>query len=170
MNGQGGLSPGDWLGGILLYGLSILAILLLVGPGLVVVAISFTTQSYISFPPQGFTLRWYGEFFQNGQLMDAARVSLTVAAQVMLACLLLGVPAALLAGAAFVFIEAFDNLTVALFTASPRSRPLAVELYNLVQFDNSPMVAAISSLEIGLALVMLLILARSVGLDTVGRV
>ncbi len=72
---------------------------------------------------------------------------------------------AIVAGGAFVFIEAFDNITVALFTASPRSRPLAVELYNLVQFDSSPIVAALSSLEILFAFVIMLVLARSVGLD-----
>ena len=69
------------------------------------------------------------------------------------------------AAAAFVFIEAFDNLTVALFTASPRSRPLAVELYNLVQYDSSPLVAALSSLEILLAFLIMAVLARTVGLD-----
>lgn len=70
-----------------------------------------------------------------------------------------------LAGAAFALIEAFDNLTVALFTASPRARPLAVELYQLIQFDSSPIVAAISTLEILLALLVVLVLARTVGLD-----
>jgi len=71
----------------------------------------------------------------------------------------------IVAGGAFVFIEAFDNITVALFTASPRNRPLSVELYNLVQFDSSPIVAAISSLEILFAFLMMLVLARSIGLD-----
>ncbi len=70
-----------------------------------------------------------------------------------------------LAGAAFALIEAFDNLTVALFTASPRGRPLAVELYQLVQFDSSPIVAAISTLEIALALIVVLVLARTIGLE-----
>ncbi|MCQ0986313.1 ABC transporter permease [Jiella marina] len=72
---------------------------------------------------------------------------------------------AIIAGGAFVAIEAFDNLTVALFTASPRSRPLSVELYNLVQFDSSPMVAALSSLEILAAFVVMIVLAKAVGLD-----
>ncbi|MGI9335463.1 MAG: ABC transporter permease [Gammaproteobacteria bacterium] len=72
---------------------------------------------------------------------------------------------AVIAAAAFVFIEAFDNITVALFTASPRARPLSVELYNLVQFDSSPIVASLSSLEILLAFIVLVVLARTVGLD-----
>ncbi|MGI9417099.1 MAG: ABC transporter permease [Geminicoccaceae bacterium] len=73
-----------------------------------------------------------------------------------------------LAAAAFTFIEAFDNLTVVLFTASPRTRPLSVELYQLVQFDSSPLVAAISALEIGLAFLIVLVLSRTVGLSRLG--
>lgn len=76
---------------------------------------------------------------------------------------------AILASAAFVFIESFDNLTVALFTSSPRGRPLSVELYNLVQFDSSPMVAALSSLEILLAFVIMLLLSRTIGLERLAK-
>ena len=54
---------------------------------------------------------------------------------------------------------------MALFTSSPRGRPLSVELYNLVQFDSSPIVAALSSLEILFALLIMIVLARSIGLD-----
>ena len=72
-----------------------------------------------------------------------------------------------LAAAAFAFIEAFDNITVALFTASPRGRPLSVELYTLVQFDSSPIVAAISSLEILLALLMVFVIGRTIGLERI---
>lgn len=76
---------------------------------------------------------------------------------------------AILAAAAFTFIEAFDNVTVALFTSDVRGRPLPVELYYLVQFDSSPAIAAISAMEIGLSLAVMLILARTVGLDRLGR-
>lgn len=76
---------------------------------------------------------------------------------------------AILAAAAFTFIEAFDNVTLALFTSDVRGRPLPVELYNLVQFDSSPAIAAVSALEIGLSLAAMLVLARTVGLDRLGR-
>ena len=226
-------SATEWLAGAVLYLLSGLSLLLLVGPSLVVIGISFTEKLYISFPPEGFTLRWYEEVFDRDQLIDSAFVSLRIALWVTAITLVLGVscafslvrgrypgphravrvhglppddarhgdreiamlffgssfgfyqsdlmvilalavfclpfvvrvvmarlevldptleeasanlgasrvqtfvritlpriaPAAL-AAAAFAFIEAFDNLTVALFTASPRGRPLSVELYN----------------------------------------
>jgi putative spermidine/putrescine transport system permease protein len=76
---------------------------------------------------------------------------------------------AVLGAAAVVFIEAFDNVTVALFTASPRARPLAVELYYLVQYDSSPLVAAVSAFEILLAVVVVAIAARTISLERIGR-
>jgi ABC-type molybdate transport system permease subunit len=75
---------------------------------------------------------------------------------------------ALLAAAAFTFIEAFDNVTVALFTSDVRGRPLPVELYYLVQNDSTPAIAAISAIEIGLSFLVMLILGRTVGLERLG--
>ncbi|MCY7307592.1 MAG: ABC transporter permease [Rhodoferax sp.] len=76
---------------------------------------------------------------------------------------------ALLAAGAFTFIEAFDNVTVALFTSDVRGRPLSVELYYLVQFESSPLIAAISSLEIALSFLAVLLIAKTVGLERLGR-
>ena len=263
------LSASDVLGGAVLYLLAGFSLLLLVGPSLIVIGISVTEKLYISFPPVGFTFRWYTEIWDKQQLIDSALVSLRVALWVTAATLALGLPAAfslvrgryrgrtalsafmvapqmmpgmvigiavlffgssfffyqsdlmltlalavfclpfmvrvvmarlagvdptfeeasanlgasrtqtflrvtlpqitpgLLAAGVFVFIESFDNITVALFTASPRGRPLSVELYTLVQFDSSPIVAAISSLEILLALFIVLVIARTIGLDKI---
>ncbi len=246
------------------------SLLLLVAPSLIVIAVSFEPRAYISFPPSGFSLKWYQSVFENRQLMDSVQVSLTVSFWVALLCLALGVPAAfasirgtfpaksglnafllapqmmpgmvigiatlffgayvafrasntmlilalsvfclpfviritmarladldprldeasanlgagkietfvrvtlpqlgpaLLAAAAFTFIEAFDNVTVALFTSDVRGRPLPVELYYLVQNDSTPAIAAISSIEIGLSFLVMLILARTVGLERLG--
>ena len=262
-------SLAEWLAGALLYGLAGLSIVLLIGPSLVVIGISFTEKLYISFPPEGFTLRWYSDFFDKDQLIDSVFVSLRIAAWVTVLTLVLGISCAFslvrgryagrtalsafmvspqmmpgmvigiavlffgsafgfyqsdpmvilamtvfclpfvvrivmarltvvdpaleeasanlgatrvqtfvrvtlpqiapgaLAAAAFAFIEAFDNITVALFTASPRGRPLSVELYTLVQFDSSPIVAAISSLEILLALLMVFVIGRTIGLERI---
>ena len=262
-------SLAEWLAGALLYGLAGLSIVLLIGPSLVVIGISFTEKLYISFPPEGFTLRWYRDFFDEDQLIDSVFVSLRIAVWVTVLTLVLGISCAFslvrgryagrtalsafmvspqmmpgmvigiavlffgsafgfyqsdpmvilamtvfclpfvvrivmarltvvdpaleeasanlgatraqtfvrvtlpqiapgaLAAAAFAFIEAFDNITVALFTASPRGRPLSVELYTLVQFDSSPIVAAISSLEILLALLMVFVIGRTIGLERI---
>jgi len=261
----------DRLGGLLLGLVGGFALLLLVAPSLIVVAISFEPRAFISFPPSGFSLRWYWAVFGNRQLTDSIVVSLEAATWVTLACLLLGVPAAfasvrgnfrgkaasnafllapqmmpgmvigiamlffgayvgfrssnlmlvvalsvfclpftirvvmarlsaldprldeasanlgagpaetffrvtvpqlgpaLIAAAAFTFIEAFDNVTVALFTSDVRGRPLPVELYYLVQNDSTPAIAAISAMEILLSFAVLLLIARTVGLERLGR-
>jgi putative spermidine/putrescine transport system permease protein len=264
-------SWGDRLGAAAIAALAGFALLLLVAPSLIVIAISFDPRAYISFPPSGMSLRWYEALARNRQLMDSLVVSLRTAAWVAVLCLALGIPAAfaivrgrfpakaavsaflvspqmmpgmvigvatlffgayfsfrashamltlslsvfclpfairivmarlalldpvldeasanlgagkletfarvtlpqivaaVIAGAAFTFIEAFDNVTVALFTSDVRARPLAVELYYLVQFDSSPLVAAISALEIGLALAIMVVVSRTIGLDRIGR-
>ncbi|MBM3572397.1 MAG: ABC transporter permease [Alphaproteobacteria bacterium] len=261
----------DWIGGGLLWALAGFTLLLLMAPSLIVIATSFEPRGYISFPPSGFSLRWYESILNNRQLIDSVGVSLAVAAWVTGVTLLLGIPAAfasirgsfpgksamnafllapqmmpgmvigiaslffgayfafrasnpmlvlalsvfclpfvirivmarlagldarldeasanlgagaaetfarvtlpqlgpaVLAAAAFTFIEAFDNVTVALFTSDVRGRPLAVELYYLVQYDSTPAIAAISALEIGLSFVAMAVIARTVGLERLGR-
>jgi putative spermidine/putrescine transport system permease protein len=246
------------------------SLVLLVAPSLIVIAVSFEPRAYISFPPSGFSLKWYWSVIENRQLTDSVKVSLVVSLWVAAACLALGVPAAfasirgtfpgkagfnafllapqmmpgmvigiatlffgayvafrasnlmlvlalsvfclpfviritmarladldprldeasanlgagkietfvrvtlpqlgpaLLAAAAFTFIEAFDNVTVALFTSDVRGRPLPVELYYLVQNDSTPAIAAISAIEIGLSFVVMLILGKTVGLERLG--
>jgi putative spermidine/putrescine transport system permease protein len=265
------LAPIDRVGGAVLALVAGFSLLLLVAPSLIVVAISFEPRGYITFPPSGFSLRWYSAVFDNRQLTDSIVVSLYVAAATATLGLLLGVPAAfasvrgtfrgkaaanafllspqmmpgmvigiaslffgayfafrasnamlvlalsvfcmpfviriviarlagldarldeasanlgagkletfarvtlpqlgpaLIAAAAFTFIEAFDNVTVALFTSDVRGRPLPVELYYLVQYDSTPAIAAISALEIGLSFAVMLVIARTVGLERLGR-
>jgi putative spermidine/putrescine transport system permease protein len=67
----------------------------------------------------------------------------------------------------FTFIEGFDNVSVAIFTHGFRDRPLPVELLALVQTTNTPLVAAISGVQILLAVLALIAVAASIGLDGV---
>ena len=53
----------------------------------------------------------------------------------------------MMAGAGFAFLNSFDNLTVSLFTAPIRQRPLPIELFYMTRFDLDPRVSAIASLE-----------------------
>lgn len=52
----------------------------LMAPILVVVGASFNAGNFLSFPPQGLSLRWYVVFFNNEVFMRAIRTSLWVAA------------------------------------------------------------------------------------------
>lgn len=52
----------------------------LLAPILIVVGASFNAGNFLTFPPQGLSLRWYVTFFNNEVFMRAIRTSLWVAA------------------------------------------------------------------------------------------
>jgi putative spermidine/putrescine transport system permease protein len=259
----------DHIGVGLIIGLAVFALVLLVFPSIIVLMISFDTRAFVSFPPQGFTFRWYQQVFSNPVLIGAMWTSFKVGVIVTLVCVVLGVPTALacvrgefrgrtalsiyvivphmvpgivlgiavlftgalvgigpsiwlqsvslsvfvlaimvrvvmsrlqrldpwleqaaanlgatpfqafrsitlpllapaiLAGSVFTFIEGFDNLSVTIFTHGFRDRPLPIELLAIVQQTSSPMVAALSGVQILLALLAMLILSLTIGLDGV---
>jgi putative spermidine/putrescine transport system permease protein len=269
MSGAGRLRDALGIGAIV--ALAILSLVLLIAPSVIVVIISFDTRAFVSFPPEGFTFRWYREVFEQTVLVEAMWNSLKVGVTVTLLCIALGVPTALacargkfrgttalsvfvlvphmvpgivlgvavlfagalvgvapsiglqsiaitvfvlavmvrtvssrlqrldpaleeaamnlgassfqslrtvtfpllmpaiLAGAVFTFVEGFDNLSVAIFTHGFRDRPLPVELLALVQHTSSPLVAAVSGVQIVLAIVALIAVSASIGLDNVNE-
>jgi len=57
----------------------IVALCLIIFPILVVVGVSFSSGDYFLFPPPGFSLRWFKEFFTNDALMQAFRLSVFLA-------------------------------------------------------------------------------------------
>lgn len=80
--------------GRLLGSLAGLALALALAPVIVVIFISFSADSFIVFPPSGYSLRWYERLFANENLMRSLRLSLMLAAAVTALSLLVGVPAA----------------------------------------------------------------------------
>ncbi|MGQ0572514.1 MAG: ABC transporter permease [Armatimonadota bacterium] len=251
--------------------LSTITLVALVLPSILVVISSFNASEFLTFPPQGWSLRWYAAMAQNWELRQSALLSLKVALLVVVADLILGVPAAfplvrarfrgrdflmtfilsplmlpglvigigllffymlmgmslslpqlvishivvtlpfiismtsarlatldvtfeeaalnlgasqlqkfvhivlpqlwpgVAAGAAFAFLLSFDNFTVSLFTASDRLRPLPIVLFYLLRYDINPMVGAVSSLEIILALAVLIVGSRLLGLARIAQ-
>lgn len=69
----------DHLTGAALVTIAVLAGVLLVLPTLVVILASFTSTSYLSFPPAGLSLRWYARLLASDEILRAARTSLIVA-------------------------------------------------------------------------------------------
>lgn len=59
------------------YGMLVAALLIV--PTLLVAAMSFTSGSLLSFPPKGFSLRWYSNFFDDPDWSASATTSLEVA-------------------------------------------------------------------------------------------
>ncbi|AQZ34723.1 polyamine ABC transporter permease [Pseudomonas sp. LPH1] len=90
------LSP-NAIGGRLRAGLylttgAIAAFLML--PILFIVLLSFGSSQWLVFPPPGWTLKWYGQFFSNPEWMESALTSLKVAVLTTLCAVSLGLPCA----------------------------------------------------------------------------
>src|SRR3546814_6559340 len=68
-----------WLGDRLLTLYGVLVLLFLFLPIVVVVPMSFSAASSLTFPPTEFSLRWYLSFFQDARWLAAMRTSLLVA-------------------------------------------------------------------------------------------
>lgn len=79
---------------IFLYILCVPIALWLVAPTLVVIPLSFTAQRSLAFPPQGFSLQWYENFFTHHQWLGGLLNSLQVGVVVALIATILGTVAA----------------------------------------------------------------------------
>jgi putative spermidine/putrescine transport system permease protein len=72
-----------------------LIFLYLLAPILVVLPVSFSDTAFVVFPPRGFSLRWYANFFASRELTEALALSLRLAATVTVAATVVGTLAAL---------------------------------------------------------------------------
>ncbi|MGF7159792.1 putative spermidine/putrescine transport system permease protein [Rhodoligotrophos appendicifer] len=77
-----------------LYGLTALTLLFLIAPTFIVVPMSFSSSRSLIFPPPGWSLQWYENFFTRPQWQDATFVSLRVSFLTMLCATPIGVAAA----------------------------------------------------------------------------
>jgi putative spermidine/putrescine transport system permease protein len=109
---------------------AMVAVLLL--PLAVIVMTSFTTLGYVSFPPQGFTLRWYGEALGKTEFLESFYLSLAVAAVTAGLATLIGTPVAV-ATARYRFA---GRDLVSAFFMSPLILPTVVIGLALLQFYN----------------------------------
>ena len=89
--GSRGRSAGGWL----LVLAAVAVVLFLLAPILIVFPMSLGSSPFLSFPPQNFSLRWYGEFFNRPQWIASLWNSLQVAAIAVLGATTLGTAAAL---------------------------------------------------------------------------
>jgi putative spermidine/putrescine transport system permease protein len=64
-------------------------------PLLVVVPVSFSSGMYLQFPPPGFSLRWYEDYFGDPQWIDATVLSIEIALCVVVLAVAIGALAAL---------------------------------------------------------------------------
>lgn len=88
-------SFGGRLGGVLLRVFCLLVAVLLVGPTLIVIPLSFTDKASFAFPPTGWSTRWYENFFERSAWYGSALLSLQIGAIVALLATTLGTAAAI---------------------------------------------------------------------------
>ncbi|MFO7399289.1 MAG: ABC transporter permease [Actinomycetales bacterium] len=78
-----------------LIALAVFTGLVLVLPVLIVALMSFSDSPYLTFPPKGWSLRWFENFFQDPDWLASAAASLRVACLVTVLSVVLGTTAAL---------------------------------------------------------------------------
>ena len=67
-------------------------------------------------------------------------------------------------GAIFAFIVSVDDVNIALFLSDVRTSPLSVTLFSYIEQNADPLGAAVSSLLVLIAVVLLAIADRMVGI------
>ncbi len=92
----------------------------LAAPSLVVLGASFTTGTIVQFPPDGFSLRWYGDVLAARELRGALARSLWVA----VVCTALAVPAGTLAALALARWRFRRAAAIQLYLLLPFTIPL----------------------------------------------
>lgn len=76
----------------------------------------------------------------------------------------------LLSALIFAFIISFGDVYIALFLSGPGVTTLPVEIFSYIQWESSPIIAAITTLQIVLIVLFGLLVERLVGLRTVMRI
>jgi len=146
----------DWLR----WGLGLFTALFLVFvalPILVVVAVSFSEDAFITFPIRGWSLKWYQRMYEYAPFMNGLLVSLQLAAASAIVGALLGVPAAL--AVARSRNKGIQALSVLLL--SPISIPAIVLGFSLLYF--------LSALSMGIGFPALLIAHSVVAIPYISR-
>ncbi len=73
---------------------TILVYFFIFAPLVMIALTSFTTESYISFPPVGFSLKWDAKVFETKSFMDSFQLSVAVSTAATALALLVGIPGA----------------------------------------------------------------------------
>ena len=74
-----------------------------------------------------------------------------------------------MAGAVFAFIISFSDVYLALFIAGPSTITLPLRLFNYMEWEQTPLVAAVSTVQVVLILAVMIIAEKAVGLSSAGR-
>jgi putative spermidine/putrescine transport system permease protein len=261
------MGRGEHIGMRTLTGFAWIAVVYFLLPLVIIVGTSFTTTAFLHFPPEGFTLAWYGKFLGDSSYLQSIGLSATLAASATASAVLLGVPVALVlargevpaarlitalflsplilppivigaallqfatsvgiartfaalyfghvvliipyvvrttlaslarfdrsleeaaqdlgasgpqtfflvtlplikpgivAGSLFAFIISWINVEISIFNTTASLMPIPVKLFNYIQYNVDPMIAAVSATTIYVAVIVVVLLDRIVGIE-----
>jgi len=150
-----------------LYIFGALMVLFLVTPALIVIPMSFSDSRFLKFPPESFSLRWYGNFFGSVEWRDASMVSIKTAFLVVLMATPIGTLAA------YGLHVSKSRLSVFVQTAliTPLIIPLILIaiavffLYARVGLNNSVIGLALAHTTLAIPFVLVTVLAGLKGYD-----
>lgn len=71
----------------------------------------------------------------------------------------------LVAGSVFAFVTSFDNVSISLFLTRPTSTTLPVRILSAIDYSWDPSIAAVSTVSVIVGLLLMVVLARTVGLQ-----
>ena len=139
-----------------------LLVVFLYAPLVILLIFSFNARELVSFPWEGFTLRWYETFLSNTEILGALRVSTLVAALTAIVTTLLAIPASI----ALVRRRFFAKGLVSGMMLAPLVIPLVVLgtalliLFNTLGIPFSPLTIAIGHIVIALPFAILTLVPR----------
>jgi len=81
------------IGAWILYAITAAMMIFIMAPLLLVMAVSVSDSYFVTFPPQGFTLKWYAKVLGDRDFIDAMQLSILLALGTTAGSLLFGVPA-----------------------------------------------------------------------------
>lgn len=137
-------------------------VVFLYAPIAILILFSFNDRTFVSFPWEGFTFRWYQEFLENSALLSALRTSAYVAVITAIITVLLAIPAAIL----LVRRRFFGKGLISAILLSPLVIPLVVFgialliLFNALGIPFSPLTIAIGHIVIALPFAVLTLVPR----------
>ncbi len=137
-------------------------VVFLYAPIVILIVFSFNDRSLVSFPWQGFTLRWYRTFISNSALLSALKTSAFIATVTAVVTVILAVPAAIL----LVRRRFFGKSLVSAVVLSPLVIPLVVFgialliLFNTLGVPLSPGTVAVGHIVIALPFAVLVLVPR----------
>lgn len=139
-----------------------LLVVFLYAPIVILIVFSFNDHTFVSFPWEGFTLRWYRQFLQNSSLLSALRTSAFVAVVTAAATVALAIPASIV----LVRRRFFAKGLVSGVLLAPLVIPLVVFgislliLFNTLGIPLSPLTVVVGHVVIALPFAVLTLVPR----------